>query len=85
MLASFSVIGVSHLESEHLVCTMSSAEQQRVLDHILHPDPENAEEILHKLGLAGIPEPEQVHREIEEKLLLPKDKLPEHWLPTYQM
>ena len=64
---------------------MSSAEQQHVLERILHPDYGNAEEILGELGLAGIQEPEQVHREIEEKLLLPKDKLPEHWLPTYQM
>ncbi|EPT03462.1 hypothetical protein FOMPIDRAFT_1158982 [Fomitopsis schrenkii] len=64
---------------------MSSAEQQRVLQHILHPDPKSAERILIEVGLAGVPEPEQVHREIEEKLLLPKDKLPEHWLPTYQI
>lgn len=64
---------------------MSSAEQQHVLERILHPDSGNAEETLDELGLAGIPEPAQVHREIEEKLLLPKDKLPEHWLPTYQM
>lgn len=64
---------------------MNSAEQQRILHHILHPDPENTEEILNDLGLAGVPQPEQVHRAIEEKLLLPKDELPEHWLPTYQM
>ncbi|TFY63324.1 hypothetical protein EVJ58_g3329 [Rhodofomes roseus] len=64
---------------------MDAEEQQHVLQHIFHPDPANAEEILGELGLAGIPDPEQVHREIEEKLLLPKDKLPEHWLPTYQI
>ena len=63
---------------------MSSAEQ-RVLERILHPDSVDAEEFLNELELADIPEPEQVHREIEEKLLLPKDKLPEHWLPTYQV
>ncbi|KZT72960.1 ATP-dependent RNA helicase [Daedalea quercina L-15889] len=64
---------------------MSPEEQQRVLEHILHPDSANAEDILNDMGFAGVPAPEQVHREIEEKLLLPKDKLPEHWLPTYQI
>ncbi|KAH9929726.1 antiviral helicase [Fomitopsis serialis] len=55
------------------------------MQHILHSNSANAEEILNELGLGGVPEPERVHREIEEKLLLPKDKLPDHWLPTYQI
>jgi antiviral helicase SKI2 len=56
-----------------------------VLDAILNPDPENTVALLDRLGLGGAPSEEEVHREIEEKLLLPKDRLPDHWLPSYQM
>jgi hypothetical protein len=41
--------------------------------------------LLESLGLGGLPSREQVHREIEEKLLLPNEKLPDHLLTTYQM
>ncbi|GJE86219.1 antiviral helicase [Phanerochaete sordida] len=56
-----------------------------ILDKLLHPSEENTRELLSDLGLAGPPSREQIHREIEEKLLLPQDKFPEHWLPTYQV
>lgn len=56
----------------------------QVLQHILHPDRDGHAAILAELGLDGPPSQEQVHREIEEKLLLPKDKFPDHWLSVYQ-
>ena len=40
---------------------------------------------LEDLGLAGPPSREQILADIEEKMLLPKDRLPSHWLPHYQM
>jgi len=41
--------------------------------------------ILEELGLDGLPSAEQLFREIEEEILLPKGKFPEHWLSRYQM
>ncbi|EKM61427.1 uncharacterized protein PHACADRAFT_156677 [Phanerochaete carnosa HHB-10118-sp] len=58
---------------------------EEVLDKLLHPNKQHAKDLLKELGLAGLPSREQVHREIEEKLLLPQDKFPEHWLPSYQV
>jgi antiviral helicase SKI2 len=55
-----------------------------LLEKIIHPDPTNAAELLAELGLDGIPTPEQVHEEIEQKLLLPPKRFPDHWLPYYQ-
>ena len=46
---------------------------------------EDAELVVARLGLDGIPTRERVHREIEERLLLPKERLPDDWLPSYQM
>lgn len=56
----------------------------QALQHILHPTKDDKENILAQLGLDGPPSQEQIHREIEEKLLLPKDKFPDHWLSVYQ-
>lgn len=56
----------------------------QALRHILHPSEDDRENILVELGLDGPPSEEQIHREIEEKLLLPKDKFPDHWLSVYQ-
>ena len=58
---------------------------EKILEDILHPRAERAQEILENLGLARLPSREEVFDEIEKKLLLPKDKLPAHWLPTYQV
>ena len=41
--------------------------------------------LLGSLGLSEPPSRDQIHAEIEERLLLPKQKLPDHWLPKYQM
>lgn len=58
---------------------------QRVLEQIVSPRNEHASALLSELGFAGIPSREEIYRDIEEKLLLPKEKLPDHWLSTYQM
>ena len=55
-----------------------------LLQKIITPDPENAEQILTELGLHGPPNIDQVHREIERRLLLPPQKFPTHWLPYLQ-
>ena len=45
----------------------------------------SAEELLERLGLGGLPSQETLFNEIEESLLLPKTRLPDHWLGTYQV
>jgi antiviral helicase SKI2 len=64
---------------------MDTTVQKELIHQIIHPNPEDAQKILEDLGLAGLPSPKQVHQEIEEKLLLPRDTLPDHWLPSYQL
>lgn len=64
---------------------MDSEKQTELIHQIANPDPRNASKILNELGLSGLPSREQVHREIEEKLLLPQDTLPAHWLSKYQV
>jgi antiviral helicase SKI2 len=64
---------------------MDTRAHEDVLDKLLHPDKSYADEILRELGLASLPSREQVHREIEEKLLLPQDTFPDHWLSQYQV
>lgn len=58
---------------------------QDLVDKILNPTSHSADDILASLGLAGLPTRDQVHAQIEQKLLLPKSELPDHWLPTYQL
>lgn len=61
-------------------------ERQRIISQIVNPSgSDEADNMLSQLGLAGMPPIEHVYRDIEEKLLLPKDKLPDHWLSNYQM
>ncbi|KAF5392467.1 hypothetical protein D9757_002240 [Collybiopsis confluens] len=55
------------------------------IDDIQNPKSENVERLLAELGLAHLPSKEDVHREIEQKLLLPRDRLPPNWLPKYQV
>ncbi|TFY73286.1 hypothetical protein EWM64_g10726, partial [Hericium alpestre] len=55
------------------------------VEKIVNPDQQNSEGLLAALGLDGIPSREQIHREIEDRLLLPKEKLPQEWLPGYQI
>jgi antiviral helicase SKI2 len=64
---------------------MNAENHTALIQQIVNPSSANATTILEDLGLAGLPSREQVHREIEEKLLLPQEKLPDHWLPSYQM
>ena len=45
----------------------------------------SAEELLESLCLRGLPSQEALFNEIEESLLLPKTRLPDHWLGTYQV
>jgi antiviral helicase SKI2 len=42
-------------------------------------------QLLTSLGLDSVPSREQTYREIEERLLLPKETLPEDWLSKYQV
>lgn len=65
--------------------TMDATDKHSLIDAIINPRPENADIILSEIGLLTVPSREQVHAEIENELLLPKAKLPSHWLPTYQM
>ncbi|EMD42321.1 hypothetical protein CERSUDRAFT_90937 [Gelatoporia subvermispora B] len=62
-----------------------SNERQHALEQILNPNAHNAQNILSDLGLSGLPPRECVLEDIEQKLLLPKEKLPDHWLPKYQV
>ncbi|KAG6842412.1 hypothetical protein C0991_007542 [Blastosporella zonata] len=64
---------------------MDIDKQLELIQQIVHPDSNNALSLLLDLNLSGTPTPQQVHREIEEKLLLPREALPKHWLPSYQI
>ena len=64
---------------------MDQDTHQDILEKLLNPDKSHAKKLLQELGLAELPSREEVHRKIEEKLLLPQDKFPDHWLPTYQV
>ncbi|KAK0199046.1 antiviral helicase [Armillaria mellea] len=56
-----------------------------IVDQILHPQRANAARILEDLGLSQPPTREHVHKALEAKILTPEDRLPSHWLPTYQV
>lgn len=47
--------------------------------------PEDSMQLLASLGLDTVPSREQTYCEIEERLLLPKETLPEDWLSKYQV
>jgi hypothetical protein len=66
------------------VAARAHAMDDALLDAIVHPHASNAQRFLEHLGLDAAPSREQVHREIEARLLLPKEKLPDDWLPRYQ-
>jgi antiviral helicase SKI2 len=59
--------------------------ESKLAENIAHPNIDNSDELLHVLGFGGLPSREQVHQEIDQKLLQPQDRLPPHWLPLYQM
>ena len=64
---------------------MDPQEHAALIEQVVTADPENIDAYLGQLGLAGLPSKEDVHRQIEEKLLLSRPTLPSHWLPTYQV
>ena len=47
--------------------------------------PKDSLQLLASLGLDTVPSREQTYREIEERLLLPKETLPVDWLSKYQV
>ncbi|KAL0951772.1 hypothetical protein HGRIS_008443 [Hohenbuehelia grisea] len=57
----------------------------QLVQRVTQANAEDASALLDELELSGLPSREQVHREIENKLLLPQDQLPEHWLSTFQI
>jgi antiviral helicase SKI2 len=64
---------------------MDAETQARLAQEVVSPSPEYATDLLDSLDLAELPSRERILAEIEERLLLPKQKLPDHWLPKYQM
>ncbi|RPD82148.1 antiviral helicase [Lentinus tigrinus ALCF2SS1-7] len=64
---------------------MTANEHEVLVDQILNPAAGNADGLLSGLGLASFPSRDEVHKQIEERLLLPNSTLPDHWLPTYQV
>ncbi|KZO92822.1 antiviral helicase [Calocera viscosa TUFC12733] len=50
-----------------------------------HVNAEIREELLTELGVGRIPSKDKLHQALEDRLLLPKAKLPDHWLATYQL
>jgi hypothetical protein len=59
----------------------------RVVAHPRDPpglSPEDPQQLLASLGWNSVPSREQTYREIEERLLLPKERLPDDWLSKYQ-
>ncbi|KAH9178867.1 antiviral helicase [Lactarius sanguifluus] len=45
----------------------------------------DSRQLLASIGLNEIPSREQTYREIEQRLLLPEERLPDHWLSKYQL
>ena len=64
---------------------MDAETQANLIQKIVSPSSDCAAGLLDGLGLREPPSREKIHAEIEERLLLPKQKLPDHWLPKYQV
>ncbi|KAF9469690.1 antiviral helicase [Collybia nuda] len=64
---------------------MDTVKQSEIIHQIVNPDRKNAESILEDLQLSGLPSRDQIHQEIERRFLLPRETLPNHWLPSYQV
>lgn len=45
----------------------------------------DSRQLLASIGLNAIPSREHTYREIEQRLLLPEERLPDHWLSKYQL
>ena len=60
--------------------------RREAIQHIVkRPGKEALQEILDGLQLAGTRSKDDIYRDIEQRFLLPKAALPDHWLPTYQV
>jgi antiviral helicase SKI2 len=64
---------------------MNAQEHEEIIQQILNSKDADAEAILSQIGLDGSPSRAQVYSQIEKTLLLPPERLPDHWLSTYQM
>ena len=64
----------------------SIKETQEAIDLIVDPSGSStAHDLLQKYRLTRPPSKDEIFADIEQELLLPPSKLPDHWLPTYQM
>ena len=49
------------------------------------PELQIAEALLAELGLGEMQSKQDIYHEIEKQILVPKTRLPDHWLSAYQM
>ncbi|GJJ09982.1 hypothetical protein Clacol_004207 [Clathrus columnatus] len=55
------------------------------LHRLIHsPHEEYSGALLDSLGLLELPNKEKIHERLEERFLTPPDRIPSHWLGTYQ-
>ncbi|KAF8665387.1 hypothetical protein AX16_000406 [Volvariella volvacea WC 439] len=64
---------------------MDREQQALLIRRIVNPIDTQPEDLSGLSALARPPTQDEVHHEIEQKLLLPKNRLPSHWLPSYQV
>lgn len=63
---------------------MDASLQLELIDQILHPKAEDASTILQQLHFSP-PTRQEIHENIERRLLLPPQTFPQQWLPSYQV
>ncbi|KLO05470.1 translation repressor [Schizopora paradoxa] len=60
--------------------------RRQAIQHIVNkPGEEALQDILSGLQLTGTRSKDDIYKDIEQRFLLPKAALPDHWLPTYQV
>lgn len=60
--------------------------RREAINHIVNrPGEDVLQDILGGLQLTGTRSKDEIYRDIEQRFLLPKARLPDHWLPTYQV
>lgn len=52
---------------------------------VAQPKSNDASGLLAELGLDTIPSREQVHQNLNDRLLVPRERLPANWLKDYQV
>lgn len=80
LIASWKALGVRLSYSVEMV-DQTSAHLWELSDLF----PTDTRHLLVSLGWDSVPSREQTYHEIEERLLLPKERLPEDWLAKYQV